>query len=184
MDNSPEQAEPSGDVELHPAGPGACAQGCGPLLLRVVHSWAERKNDEQARPPTTAPARMTEPPPARFVQEEAKLRMPTLRQKYPYQVTDQGFALRGRPFNVTVAWQMMPWVGRLYTHSQTFTGLQWEGGKCWLASHPGGPCKEYAKMCNTAKHCPTPFPHNPPPTPIPAQVLSCQTITARPEWAR
>jgi hypothetical protein len=37
-------------------------------------------------------------------------------------VTDQGFNLRGRQFNVTVAWQVMPKVGALYTRQQTFSG--------------------------------------------------------------
>ena len=57
-----------------------------------------------------------------MLQEDALLQIPNLRQQYPYAVTDQGFYLRGRPFNVTVSWNMMPRVGVLYTRHKTFTG--------------------------------------------------------------
>lgn len=52
------------------------------------------------------------------------LSLPTLRQQYPFAVTDQGFNLRGREFNVTVAWNCMPRVGALYTRSKTFSGFR------------------------------------------------------------
>lgn len=66
--------------------------------------------------PTLAPS---PPPPP---QESAVLRLPTLRPAYPYAVTDQGFNLRGRPFNVTVGWNVMPRVGALYSRHRTFSG--------------------------------------------------------------
>lgn len=57
--------------------------------------------------------------------EDAVLHLPALRQQYPYAVTDQGFSLRGREFNVTVAWNVMPRVGALFSRSRSF-------GPFWL----------------------------------------------------
>ena len=36
---------------------------------------------------------------------------PELREPYPYTIADQGHNLRGRPYNLTVAWNIMPYVG-------------------------------------------------------------------------
>ncbi|EFN52102.1 hypothetical protein CHLNCDRAFT_13794, partial [Chlorella variabilis] len=55
-------------------------------------------------------------------QEHALLKLPALRPQYPYAVTDQGFNLRDRQFNVTVAWNVMPKVGALYMRQRAFTG--------------------------------------------------------------
>ncbi len=55
--------------------------------------------------------------------ENAKLKIPKLRPIYPFTVTDQESLLQGREFNVTVAWQVMPKVGALYTGSKTFSGF-------------------------------------------------------------
>ena len=38
-----------------------------------------------------------------ILQNEAVLRLPSLRPQYPYAITDQGFNLRDREFNVTVS---------------------------------------------------------------------------------
>ena len=57
------------------------------------------------------------------------MQLPNLRQQYPYAVTDQGFSLRGRDFNVTVAWNVMPRVGVLYTRSKTFSGTRGGAGR-------------------------------------------------------
>jgi hypothetical protein len=48
--------------------------------------------------------------------------LPALRPQYPYAITDQGFNLRGRHFNVTVAWNVMPKVGALSKRVRTFAG--------------------------------------------------------------
>lgn len=45
-------------------------------------------------------------------QEEAALEGKDLDEFHPYVVNDQGFNLRGRPFNLTVSWNVMPLVGR------------------------------------------------------------------------
>ncbi|KAI7840972.1 hypothetical protein COHA_005201 [Chlorella ohadii] len=58
---------------------------------------------------------------------EAVLRLPTLRPQYPYAITDQGFNLRDREFNVTVAYNVMPRVGALYTRHHKFTGFRFPG---------------------------------------------------------
>lgn len=55
--------------------------------------------------------------------EHAVINLPALRAQYPYALTDQGFNLRGREFDVTVAWNVMPRVGALYTRSRTFPGV-------------------------------------------------------------
>jgi signal peptidase complex subunit 3 len=55
--------------------------------------------------------------------EEALLRVPRLRAGYPFSVTDQGHELLGREFNVTVAWNVMPRVGALFTQRRTFAGI-------------------------------------------------------------
>jgi hypothetical protein len=44
-------------------------------------------------------------------QEEAALEGKDLDEFHPYVVNDQGFHLRGRPFNLTVSWNVMPLVG-------------------------------------------------------------------------
>ncbi|CAD7700514.1 unnamed protein product [Ostreobium quekettii] len=54
-------------------------------------------------------------------QKDAKIRKKKLRQKYTFD--DQGRNLRDRAFNLTVAWNVMPKVGRLFTRSQTFVGF-------------------------------------------------------------
>ncbi len=56
------------------------------------------------------------------LQEHAVLHLPALRPQYPYAITDQGFNLRGRQFNVTVAWNAMPKVGALSKQVRTFAG--------------------------------------------------------------
>ena len=55
-------------------------------------------------------------------QEHAFIRVPTLRAQFPYALTDQGFNLRNRDFNITVSWNVMPRVGGLYTRHRTFPG--------------------------------------------------------------
>ena len=45
------------------------------------------------------------------LQADAHLQIPQLREHHPYAVADQGFGLRGQPFNITVAWNIMPYVG-------------------------------------------------------------------------
>ena len=59
--------------------------------------------------------------------ENAKLAIPKMRAAFPFAVTGREGGLRGREFNVTVTWQVMPRVGRLYTRSQTFSGFQMPG---------------------------------------------------------
>ena len=44
-------------------------------------------------------------------QEEAALEGEDLDEFHPYVVNDQGFNLRGRPFNLTISWNVMPLVG-------------------------------------------------------------------------
>ena len=44
-------------------------------------------------------------------QEKAALEGKDLDEFHPYVVNDQGFSLRGRPFNLTVSWNVMPLVG-------------------------------------------------------------------------
>lgn len=56
--------------------------------------------------------------------ESARGTLTNLKPQYPFAVTDQGYSLRGVPFNITVAWNVMPRVGRLYSRSQTFTGFE------------------------------------------------------------
>lgn len=58
------------------------------------------------------------------LKENAAFRVDKLRPMYPFAITDRDHALRGRPFNVTVAWNVMPKVGRSYSRSKTFTGFQ------------------------------------------------------------
>lgn len=54
---------------------------------------------------------------------EALIHLPTLRAQYPYALTDQGFNLKGKSFDITVAWNVMPRVGALYTQHRTFIGI-------------------------------------------------------------
>ena len=46
-----------------------------------------------------------------FLQEDAIIDIPQLREIYPYAVADQGHNLRGLPYNLTVAWNIVPYVG-------------------------------------------------------------------------
>lgn len=62
------------------------------------------------------------------------MHLPALRAQYPYALTDQGFNLRGREFDVTVAWNVMPRVGALYTRTRTFPGAL--DASPWLVQHP------------------------------------------------
>lgn len=50
--------------------------------------------------------------------EDAHIKVKSLRQKYAF--VDQGRNLRGLPVNLTVCWNVMPKVGRLFTRSTTF----------------------------------------------------------------
>eukprot|EP00889_Picochlorum_renovo_P003284 jgi/Picre1/30314/NNA_005678.t1 len=61
----------------------------------------------------------------RIIQSKAnaKLDIRKLQKMYPFVLSDQGKSLRDTEFNVTVAWNVMPHVGRLYTRKKTFTGL-------------------------------------------------------------
>ncbi|GMH41933.1 hypothetical protein BSKO_09852 [Bryopsis sp. KO-2023] len=52
--------------------------------------------------------------------EDAKI---TKRVRQEYAFDDQGRNLRGKEFNLTLVWNVMPRVGRLYTESKTFTGF-------------------------------------------------------------
>jgi len=56
--------------------------------------------------------------------EKAKLSEPKLSVEFPFSFTDRDGSLRGREFNVTVAWHVMPRVGWLYRRSQTFSGFR------------------------------------------------------------
>lgn len=56
--------------------------------------------------------------------EVAVMTLPALRPQYPYAITDQGFNLRGRQFNITVAWNVMPKVGALSKRVRTFAGFR------------------------------------------------------------
>lgn len=51
-------------------------------------------------------------------QADANLHIPNLRQKYAF--ADKGRNLRDKDINLTVAWNVMPRVGALYTDSRTF----------------------------------------------------------------
>lgn len=55
--------------------------------------------------------------------ENAYIYLANLRSVYPFAVTDQEAALRGKPFSVRLSWQVMPKVGALYSRSKTFTGF-------------------------------------------------------------
>lgn len=57
-------------------------------------------------------------------QEHAALQGRSLDELFPYVLNDQGFGMRGRPFNLTVSWNVMPYVGMLRTRSKTFTGFR------------------------------------------------------------
>jgi len=48
---------------------------------------------------------------ASVAQEDAALEGKDLDEFHPYMVNDQGFNLRGLPFNLTVSWNVMPLVG-------------------------------------------------------------------------
>lgn len=50
--------------------------------------------------------------------EDAHIKVRNLKQKYAF--IDQGRNLRGLPLNLTVAWNVMPKVGRLFTVQKTF----------------------------------------------------------------
>lgn len=51
-------------------------------------------------------------------QQDAHLKVKSMRLKYPF--IDQGNNLRGLPYNITVAWDVMPKVGRLFIRSRSF----------------------------------------------------------------
>jgi signal peptidase complex subunit 3 len=51
-------------------------------------------------------------------QKDAHLKVRSMRLKYPF--IDQGKNLRGLPYNITVAWDVMPKVGRLFIRSKSF----------------------------------------------------------------
>lgn len=55
--------------------------------------------------------------------DDAKLDIRKLQKMYPFVLTDQEKTLRGREFNVTLSWNIMPKVGMLFTRSQTFSGM-------------------------------------------------------------
>jgi len=67
--------------------------------------------------------------------QSALISQTKLRTAYPFSVTDREASLRGTDFNVTVAWNVMPRVGRLYTRSQTFTGFRFPDD--YLPFHKG-----------------------------------------------
>ena len=50
--------------------------------------------------------------------EDAHIKIRNLKQKYAF--IDQGRNFRGLPVNLTVAWNVMPKVGRLFTVQKTF----------------------------------------------------------------
>eukprot|EP00878_Enallax_costatus_P005809 GHUV01006094.1.p1 GENE.GHUV01006094.1~~GHUV01006094.1.p1 ORF type:complete len:170 (+),score=10.67 GHUV01006094.1:465-974(+) len=50
--------------------------------------------------------------------EDAHIKIRNLKQKYAF--IDQGRNFRGMPLNLTVAWNVMPKVGRLFTVQKTF----------------------------------------------------------------
>lgn len=82
------------------------------------------------------------------------LRLPTLRPQYPYAMTDQGFSLRGRPFNVSVAWNVMPRVGALYTRRRTFTGAcVCVGGGLWVFSQGWKRCSRWMAGAGVPPRC-------------------------------
>jgi Signal peptidase subunit len=59
-------------------------------------------------------------------QEEAALEGKDLDEFHPYVVNDQGFNLRGRPFNLTLSWNVMPLVGAtLLMLDMCSTWLSW-----------------------------------------------------------
>ena len=64
-------------------------------------------------------------------QDKAFIELPALRPQYPYAITDQGFNLRRRPFNATVAWNVMPRVGAIATRQRSFTGAAWWRPSAW-----------------------------------------------------
>lgn len=51
------------------------------------------------------------------------------RVKPEYRLVDQGKGLKGNSYNLTVHWNVMPWVGRLVTHKETFGSFKFPGGK-------------------------------------------------------
>lgn len=51
-------------------------------------------------------------------QQDAHLKVKSMRLKY--QFIDRGNHLRGLPYNITVAWDVMPKVGRLFIRSKSF----------------------------------------------------------------
>lgn len=66
-------------------------------------------------------------PPSKFVplschapQKDAWLRLPSVSQQYPYVFSDQGYSLRGKAFNVTLVWDVQPFVGRIYSGAKSF----------------------------------------------------------------
>ena len=102
------------------------------------------------RPPPT-PHTPPLAPPAR-AQANALIQVPALRPQYPSAITDQGFHLRGRAFNVTVAWNVMPTVGALLTRKRTFSGAATGGRAVVWVGWRGVPRMPTALL--RIPHCP------------------------------
>jgi signal peptidase complex subunit 3 len=86
---------------------------------KQLFAWVAADFATPASPATTAifwSAILEEPADAAFAVER-------LRAAYPYAVTDRAGELRGRLFNVTVGWSVMPRVGAMRTRSVTFGGF-------------------------------------------------------------
>lgn len=54
----------------------------------------------------------------------AHIKEPKARLPFPFTLSDQGNGLRGRDFNLTVAWQTVPRTGLLLSGERTFTGFK------------------------------------------------------------
>lgn len=61
----------------------------------------------------------------RIIEEKqaAKLDIRKLQKMYPFVLSDQEKTLRGRQFNVSLAWNIMPKVGMMFTQRKTFSGM-------------------------------------------------------------
>ncbi|KAF8059715.1 signal peptidase complex subunit 3A [Scenedesmus sp. PABB004] len=91
----------------------ACRAAAAPraaLARRPRH--ARRRTSCAASPQVVLWDRIVESP------ADAVLSLPSLRQKYAW--LDHGAGLRGAEVNLTVAWNVMPRVGRLFTVSRSF----------------------------------------------------------------
>ena len=86
---------------------------------KQLFAWVAADYATPASPATTAilwSAILEEPADAAFA-------VARLRAAYPYAVTDRAGELRGRAFNVTVGWSVMPRVGAMRTRSVSFGGF-------------------------------------------------------------